>query len=311
MVELHAVGAFRVAPRTRCFVQAPDAIHRCAAAKWRVTRSAPLADERTDPTVSRVIQRLRFMQWLRRSALFGLLWLAAAAPAPTPPADWTASQSALCQAAIAAAEKKYQLPPNILGSIAKVESGRPIGTLGHVEPWPWTIDADGLGLFLDSRAAAVTWARLGLQRGVHFMDLGCMQVDWQLHPDAFASLDQAFDPTANADYAARYLRSLYEEAHGDWNVAVGWYHSHTMDLAADYRDRVAAVGAGILSGIGGPEPLFQKAIRRGTLRLALAGGGTLVINIHRQPRGRAGQTMSRCRIARELAPLLASRPRGC
>jgi Transglycosylase SLT domain len=248
---------------------------------------------------------------LHRSALLGLLWLAAAAPASAPAPDWIASQSALCQAAIAAAETKYKLPPALLGSIAKVESGRLVASLGRVQPWPWTIDADGEALFLDSRAAAVTWAQLGLKRGVQFMDIGCMQVDWQLHPDAFKSLDQAFDPTANADYAARYLGSLYDEAHGNWNVAVGWYHSHTVDLAADYRDRVGTVGTGILTGIGGPEPLFERAIRQGTVRLAMVGGGVLMINVHRQPRARPGRAMSRCRIALEIAPLLSSRVRGC
>jgi hypothetical protein len=242
-------------------------------------------------------------------ALLGLLWLstvdALAAPAP----DWFATQSDQCRTAIATAEVKYKLPPALLGSIAKVESGRPIA--GSVQPWPWTIDADGQALFLDSEAAAVAWSRLGLRRGVKFMDIGCMQVDWQLHPDAFKSLDQAFDPTANVDYAARYLRSLYDEAHGNWNVAVGWYHSHTVDLAADYRDRVALVGAGILTGIDAPEPLFQRAIRQGNLHMAMVGGGTLVINVHRQPRSRPGKTMSRCRVARELAPLLSARVRGC
>jgi hypothetical protein len=232
---------------------------------------------------------------------------AMAAQAP----DWQTSQSTQCRTAIAAAEAKYSLPPNLLGNIAKVESGRPIASLGQVQPWPWTIDADGQAVFLDSRAAAVAWARLGLQRGVRFMDIGCLQVDWQLHPDAFKSLDQAFDPTANADYAARYLRSLYVEAHGDWNVAVGWYHSHTVDLAEDYRDRVALVGAGIITGINGPEPTFERAIRQGSLRMAMVGGGTLMINIHRQPRARPGKTMSRCRVAQELAPLLSSRVKGC
>ena len=240
-------------------------------------------------------------------AVPGLLWLAAAAPGP----DWQASQSALCQRAIAVAEAKYQLPPHLLDSIAKVESGRPIASLGQADPWPWAIDADGQALFLASGAAAVAWARLGLQRGVKFMDIGCMQVDWQLHPGAFKSLDQAFDPDANVDYAARYLRSLHAEADGDWNVAVGWYHSHTVELAADYRDRVAAVGAGILTGIGGPEPLFERAIRQGSLRMAMVGGGTLVINVRRQPRARPGHALSRCRVARELAPVLPSHVRGC
>jgi hypothetical protein len=250
-----------------------------------------------------------------RLAALALLWLAAAAPAPAPPLapapDWLVTQSAQCTAAIAAAEKTYNLPPHLLGSIGKLESGRPISGMGDIQAWPWTIDADGQGLFLDSKAAAVAWARQGLARGVRFMDIGCAQVDWQLHPGAFHSLEEAFDPAANADYAARYLRALHDEAHGDWNVAVGWYHSHTEDLAADYRNKVAAVGAGILTGIGGPEPLYQRAIRQGTLHLAMAGGGMLVINIRRQPRARPQRAMSRCQIAAVLQPLLASRVRGC
>ncbi|HEY3848245.1 MAG TPA: transglycosylase SLT domain-containing protein [Acetobacteraceae bacterium] len=253
------------------------------------------------------MRRLRLHRSARLGLLCGLLWLAAAAP----PTDWQASQTAQCRTAIAAAETKYKLPPGLLGSIAKVESGRPIASVGQVQPWPWTIDADGQALFLDSREAAVAWAQQGLKRGVQFMDIGCMQVDWQMHPHAFKSLDEAFDPNANADYAARYLRSLYVESQGNWNVAVGWYHSHTVDLAEDYRYRVALVGAGILTGIGGPEPLFERAIRQGSLRMAMVGGGTLIINIHRQPRARPAKAVSRCRIARELAPLLSSRVRGC
>src|SRR5450432_1207586 len=95
--------------------------------------------------------RLRLHQF----ALLGLLWLAAAAPVP----DWLASQSALCRTAIAAAETKYKLPPNLLGSFAEVESGRPIASPGQMQPWPWTIDADGQALFLESREAAIARAR--------------------------------------------------------------------------------------------------------------------------------------------------------
>ena len=244
---------------------------------------------------------------LHRLAALGLLWLAAASPAP----DWLASQSAQCADAIAAAEAAHGLPPHLLGSIAKVESGRPIAGMGDIRAWPWTIDADGQGLFLDSKAAAVAWAQQGLARGVRFMDIGCAQVDWQLHPGAFGSLDEAFDPAANADYAARYLRALRDEAHGDWNIAVGWYHSHTEDLAAGYRNRVAAMGAGILAGIGGPEPLYVRAIRQGTLRLAMAGGGALLVNVRRQPRGRAGKALSRCQVAAVLRPIMARGIRGC
>ena len=254
------------------------------------------------------------MTFLRPLLLGCLLLVARAATAaqPLPDPAWLASQAAQCDSAIATAEAKYGLPHSLLGSIAKVESGRPISAMRDVRAWPWTIDADGQGLFLDSKAAAIAWVTQAQATGQHhFIDVGCMQVDLPLHPGAFRSLDEAFDPVANADYAARYLRSLHDEAHGDWNVAVGLYHSHTPDLAEDYRNRVAAVGAGILTGIGGPEPLYARAMRQGTLRLALAGGGMLMVNLNRQPHLRPQRRMSRCQIAAILDPLLLKKVKGC
>ena len=228
-------------------------------------------------------------------------------------AAWDLEQAAQCTAAIADAQTRHDLPSGLLGAIAKTESGRPISLLGDVRAWPWTIDADGQGLFFESKAAAVAWAKQGLARGVRFMDIGCMQVNLQMHPGAFGSIEDAFDPAANAEYAARYLRQLQAEAGGNWNVAVGLYHSHTPDLAAAYRERVAQVGAGIVTGIGGPEPLYMRAIRQGTLHLALAGGGMLVINLNRQPHARQRPGQSPCQVASMLRPLLASPPRvkGC
>ena len=166
----------------------------------------------------------------------------------TQAALWDAQQSELCAAALREAEQRYHLPPALLSSIAKVESGRPITSLADIRPWPWTIDADGTGLFLDSKAAAVAWVRQQASRH-RFIDVGCMQIDLYYHPHAFASMEEAFDPAANADYAARLLTSLYRgEAGGSWDVAVGLYHSHTSLLAALYRDRVALIGADVLHG---------------------------------------------------------------
>ena len=234
-----------------------------------------------------------------------------AASGPAPP--WDEAQSALCAAAVQEAERHHHFPAALLGTIAKVESGRPIASTRDVRAWPWTINADGAGYFFDSREEAVAWAKQGLANGVRLMDVGCMQINLQYHPDAFASLEQAFDPTANAAYAARFLEQLGTEAGGDWNVATGLYHSRTPELAAGYRTRVAETGAGILTGIGGPEPLYQRALRQGTLRLTLAGGGTLLVNTRRQPTARPMKPRSTCEVAIILAPLLHAPPRvkGC
>jgi hypothetical protein len=230
---------------------------------------------------------------------------------PIPEAVWDTAQSGLCTAAVAQAEKRYALPAGLLGTIAKVESGRPITSLGDVRPWPWTIDADGQGFFFESKAAAVAWANLALARGAGLMDVGCMQVDLQMHKSAFRSLEDAFDPVVNVDFAARYLRHLVDdESAGDWNLAVGLYHSHTPRLADAYRARVATVGAGIVTGIGAPQPLYLRTIRRGALRLALAGGHVLVINVNRQPSTRPRRHLTSCEVAAILGYDLSAQARA-
>jgi hypothetical protein len=81
---------------------------------------------------------------------------------------------------------------------------------------------------------AIAWLRQQALRHT-FVDVGCMQVDLHYHPDAFNTLDEALDPAANADYAARLLVDLYRgEAGGSWDIAVGLHHSHRSLLAAEY-----------------------------------------------------------------------------
>ena len=93
------------------------------------------------------------------------------------------------------------------------------------------------------RREAVAAVR-GLQaRGVRSIDVGCMQVNLMHHPDAFPSLDVAFDPQANAAYAARFLKELYAQT-GDWTRATA-----AVSLGdSGYRRRLSAQGAGGLAG---------------------------------------------------------------
>ena len=97
----------------------------------------------------------------------------------------------------------------------------------------------GAGHVLRLKAEAITAVRSLQASGVRSIDVGCMQVNLMHHPDAFASLDEAFDPMRNALYAGRFLGSLYQRS-SNWIVAAGWYHSATTELAADYIKRVTA-----------------------------------------------------------------------
>jgi hypothetical protein len=144
-----------------------------------------------------------------------------------------------CRPAIAAAEQAGAIPRLLLAAIAKVESGRRDPSSGVVAPWPWTINAEGQGSYYDTKAQAIAAVRALQARGVQSIDVGCMQINLMHHPNAFASLDQAFDPSANATYAAHFLNDLHGQTN-DWLRAAGQYHSSTPELGAAYQTQVAA-----------------------------------------------------------------------
>jgi hypothetical protein len=125
----------------------------------------------------------------------------------------------------------------MLAAVAQVESGRPDTGTGAMRPWPWTIDADGVGQFFATKTQAVAAVAALQTQGVRSIDVGCMQVNLMRHPEAFASLDQAFDPAANAAFAERFLNALYRRT-GSWLGSIAAYHSETPQIAADYQRRV-------------------------------------------------------------------------
>ena len=102
---------------------------------------------------------------------------------------------------------------------------RPLG-LGSLRPvaWPWTINAGGVGIYLPNPDIAIYRVRALQSAGIRAIDVGCFQVDLFYHPDAFASLDAAFDPAANAQAAARILIDG-RRAGGSWQFAIALYHS--------------------------------------------------------------------------------------
>jgi hypothetical protein len=159
------------------------------------------------------------------------------AAAARPAAD--RSPSLFCETAIASAERGAGLPARMMTAIAMTESGRFDSAAGRVRPWPWTINAEGAGHYFASREQAIAAAHALRARGVRSIDVGCMQVNLMYHPTAFASIEDAFDPQANAAYAARFLTSLYS-AHGHWHKAIGAYHSMTPTRATAYLDLVMA-----------------------------------------------------------------------
>jgi len=148
-----------------------------------------------------------------------------------------------CGPAIAQAEKLQTTAPGLLAAIGLVESGRRDPRTGRREPWPWTVTAEGVGTFYADRPQAIRAVEALRARGIMSIDVGCMQVNLLQHPAAFRTLDDAFDPSSNARYAAHFLSSLFRRL-GEWPRAAAAYHSLTPSLGAQYGQLIAAVWSG-------------------------------------------------------------------
>jgi hypothetical protein len=169
-----------------------------------------------------------------KAALFAFL---AALPGSLQAGEPVDSPWTLCGDAIAEAEQARDLPPHLLAAIARTESGRWHRERSESLAWPWTVMAEGEGRFLPSKAAAIETVRALQARGVRNIDVGCMQVNLLYHPDAFDSLDAAFDPAINVAYAADFLTGLRAEARS-WTRAVGQYHTREAIRGNGYRAKV-------------------------------------------------------------------------
>ena len=157
------------------------------------------------------------------------------------PALGMSADAGLCRAALGMTERMTGVPDRLMQAVSVVESGRRDAD-GTIWPWPWTINVEGVGEIYESKREVIAAVQRHQAEGARSIDVGCMQVNIKHHPDAFATLDEAFDPVANARYAARFLQQLLAQT-GSWPRAVAGYHSMTPDLGADYARKVLAVWA--------------------------------------------------------------------
>jgi hypothetical protein len=146
-----------------------------------------------------------------------------------------AGDSELCEQSIARYERTHAIPLYLLSAIALAESGRK-GPDG-LQPWPWTVHAEGQGYYFGSRAQAVDAVQQLQARGITNIDVGCMQVNLGYHAKAFRHLEDAFDPEHNVAFASAYLKQQFAR-HGRWRSAVADYHSRTPSLGDAYANRV-------------------------------------------------------------------------
>ena len=134
-------------------------------------------------------------------------------------------------------EKKYEIPHGLLAAIAFTESGKSDQVLKKLVIWPWTVNANGKSYYLQNKAEAIRKVRELKSMGINMIDVGCMQINLVHHPKAFRSLDEAFSPEKNIEYAAIFLRSMYDRMKS-WEKAASHYHSANSELNKKYYCKV-------------------------------------------------------------------------
>ncbi len=176
------------------------------------------------------------------AALIALLLLLAAGGARA-----SADPSALCDQVASEASRRTGVPLSVLQAISLTETGRKRG--GAFRPWPWTVNMEGEGHWFASEDEARAYVYREYRRGARSFDVGCFQINFKWHGQAFRSIEEMFDPLANAIYAARFLQALHREQ-GDWGRAAGAYHSRTPEFADRYQARFERLRAGLAAGAG-------------------------------------------------------------
>ncbi|MEP3247035.1 MAG: hypothetical protein ABJN40_01420 [Sneathiella sp.] len=145
-----------------------------------------------------------------------------------------------CRSATEKTEKNLRLPKRLLNAISLTETGRWHKKRREIIAWPWTVYSEGRGRYLPSKKAAIAEVRKLQKKGVKNIDVGCMQVNLHWHPKAFKSLEQAFDPAVNANYAGSLLKSLRNKSRS-WNIAIAHYHSQTKKYNIPYKKKVLKI----------------------------------------------------------------------
>ncbi|MDR1982489.1 MAG: transglycosylase SLT domain-containing protein [Holosporaceae bacterium] len=150
----------------------------------------------------------------------------------SPRVDGYFAQHDLCESEIASAEKKYGIPHRLFMAIGTVESGRSVDSQPK-RPYPWTICAAGKSYYFSTKSAAIAAVKRLMARGKRNIDVGCMQVNLLHHSNAFRTLEEAFTPKYNVDYAARFFIDL-KNTYSSWTHAVGYYHSRAAKYYKPY-----------------------------------------------------------------------------
>lgn len=154
-----------------------------------------------------------------------------------------AEEQNVCEREMIAAAQKYQVPLGVLYAVGLTETGR------RNSLYPYALNIEGKSVFPPSRKAAKQDFLQARQHGKKLIDIGCMQINHYYHGSHFQSVEQMFEPRANVQYAARFLKDL-RQRQGSWTMAVARYHAGPNNNPAQKRYVCTVIRNMVASGFG-------------------------------------------------------------
>ena len=156
-----------------------------------------------------------------------------------------------CEREMTNASAQYGIPLAVLYAVGLTESGR------KESLQPYAMNIEGRAYFASGLDDALRRFAEAKQAGAVLIDLGCMQINHHFHGEKFASVRQMFDPHANVDYAARFLRSLRAQE-GNWTLAVARYHAGPYNNPAQKQYVCTVIENMVATGFGSWTPAARS-----------------------------------------------------
>lgn len=137
-----------------------------------------------------------------------------------------------------------KVDPNLLYAIALAESQKRVQDF--VRPWPWAVNAKGVGHFFDSLDQAEAFIDKQIAAGNQNMDVGPLQINTRWHGDKVSDPKDLLDLKTSIRVGADILAAALASEPNDPVLAVGHYHNWSDEKRAreyglkvlKYRDAI-------------------------------------------------------------------------
>lgn len=134
---------------------------------------------------------------------------------------------------IAVVEQKNEIPRGLLSAIVSIESGFN----------PTAVNIAGKTITPNDKSEAIKIIKNALNQGVINIDVGIAQINYRWHKNNFRNIEEMINTTANIEYAAKLLSSLFKQ-HGTWHKAIMHYHSANPNHHKQYSRKVVIAWLG-------------------------------------------------------------------